>query len=106
MTSPFDHSAIDEVIHGRLRLGIMAYVSAVASASFLEIKNAVKATDGNLSVHLSKLESAGYVCIKKGFHGKKTFTDVSLTDLGRESWIIYLKNLELLVAAANKAEAQ
>ena len=27
--SPFDHNAIDDVIHGRIRLGVVAYLSAV-----------------------------------------------------------------------------
>lgn len=53
--SKFDHTEIDDVIHGRLRLGIMAYLSTVSPAPFVELKGKVNATDGNLSTHLSKL---------------------------------------------------
>lgn len=100
MTNPFDHSAIDEAIHGRLRLGVMAYLSSVSSASFLEIKAIVQATDGNLSVHLSKLEDVGYVSVTKSFSGKKTLTNVALTQLGRERWLVYLDKLQGLVNAS------
>ena len=53
--SPFDHNAIDDVIHGRIRLGVVAYLSAVDSALFSELRDKVGAIDGNLSAHLRKL---------------------------------------------------
>ena len=62
LNSPdLDLESIDDVIHGRLRLGIMAYLSAVNPASFPELKDKTGATNGNLSTHLTKLEAAGYV---------------------------------------------
>jgi DNA-binding MarR family transcriptional regulator len=98
--SAFDHSTLDDVIHGRLRLGIMAYLSTVSPATFLELKAKTNATDGNLSAHLSKLEDAGYVRIDKAFEGKKPVTRVELTDAGRAAWIAYLDRLKALLAAA------
>jgi DNA-binding MarR family transcriptional regulator len=97
--SEFDHSRLDDVIHGRLRLGVMAYLSTVSPASFLELKAKVNATDGNLSTHLTKLEAAGYVRIEKLFNGKKPATRVYLTEPGREAWIAYLGRLQSLIAA-------
>lgn len=96
----FDHTAIDDVIHGRLRLGIMAYLSTVSPAPFVELKAKVNATDGNLSTHLSKLEEAGYVEIEKTFRGKKPLTLVHLTKKGRGAWIGYLDRLQALLNAA------
>ncbi|MFI5269539.1 MAG: transcriptional regulator, partial [Chloroflexota bacterium] len=52
----FDIERIDEVIHGRLRLGVMAYLSSAGLADFNALKAKLQATDGNLSVHLRKLE--------------------------------------------------
>lgn len=98
--SAFDHSTLDDVIHGRLRLGIMAYLSTVSPATFLELKAKTNATDGNLSAHLSKLEDAGYVRIDKAFEGKKPVTRAELTDKGRAAWIAYLDRLKALLAAA------
>jgi len=88
------------VIHGRLRLGVMAYLSTVSPAPFLELKAKVNATDGNLSTHLSKLEDAGYVKIEKTFLGKKPHTLVHLTKAGRTAWIDYLNRLQSLISAA------
>lgn len=96
----FDHTELDDVIHGRLRLGVMAYLSTASPATFLELKAKVNATDGNLSAHLSKLEEAGYVRIEKQFEGKKPVTRVHLTDAGREAWIAYLDRLRAMLNAA------
>jgi DNA-binding MarR family transcriptional regulator len=98
--SSFDHSDIDEVIHGRLRLGVMAYLSTASPASFVDLKAKVNATDGNLSTHLSKLEEAGYVRLEKTFNGKKPLTRVHLTKAGRAAWLAYLTWLENMIAAA------
>jgi DNA-binding MarR family transcriptional regulator len=95
----FDHTGLDDVIHGRLRLGIMAYLSTVSPASFQELKAKVNATDGNLSTHLTKLEATGYVRIEKRFNGKKPATSVHLTEKGREAWIAYLDRLQGMIAA-------
>jgi DNA-binding HxlR family transcriptional regulator len=93
----FDIDGIDEVIHGRLRLGIMAYLSSAETADFNALKAKVQATDGNLSVHLRKLEDAGYVDIDKQFVGKKPLTTVSLTKAGRTAFIRYLDAMARLV---------
>lgn len=98
----FDHTDIDDVIHGRLRLGVMAYLSTASPASFVELRAKVNATDGNLSAHLQKLEDAGYVRIEKSFKGKKPHTDVHLTDKGRDAWIGYLARLQALLGAARR----
>ncbi|MDZ4776747.1 MAG: transcriptional regulator [Alphaproteobacteria bacterium] len=99
MTS-FDHTELDDVIHGRLRLGVMAYLSTASPATFLELKAKVNATDGNLSAHLSKLEEAGYVRIEKQFEGKKPVTRAHLTEAGRDAWIAYLDRLKAMLSAA------
>lgn len=98
--SRFDHTEIDDVIHGRLRLGVMAYLSTVSPAAFGELKAKVNATDGNLSTHLTKLEEAGYVKIEKKFQGKKPLTLVHLTKSGRNAWIGYLNRIQALLSAA------
>lgn len=96
MTEQFDPSGLDEVIHGKLRLGVMAYLSAVDRATFAELKARTGATDGNLSVHLSKLEEAGYVSVEKKFVGKRPQTSARLTEAGRTAWIAYLDMMKRL----------
>ena len=96
----FDIEAIDEVIHGRIRLGIMAYLSSAGSADFNELKARLQATDGNLSVHLRKLEDAGYIDVEKAFVGRKPRTTVTLSDTGRTAFVRYLDAMQKLVAGA------
>ena len=93
----FDIAQIDEVIHGRLRLGIMAYLISAQSADFNTLKARLQATDGNLSVHLRKLEEAGYVVLDKSFSGRKPLTRVRLSDAGRAAFRIYLDTLSGLI---------
>ena len=96
----FDIDQIDEVIHGRLRLGVMAYLTNVRTAEFTELKTRLQATDGNLSVHLRKLEDAGYVSLDKSFSGRKPLTRISLTETGRTAFIRYLDAISKLVDSA------
>ena len=97
MADDFDIERIDEIIHGRLRLGVMTYLSSGGTADFNELKARLQATDGNLSVHLRKLEDAGFVTIDKTFVGKKPLTRVTLTDKGRSAFVNYLDAMARLV---------
>jgi DNA-binding MarR family transcriptional regulator len=97
----FDIGDLDEVIHGRVRLGIMAYLSASEAADFATLKARLQLTDGNLSVHLRKLEEAGYVELRKAFVGKKPQTSVRITSAGRGAFAAYLDALARLVGAAS-----
>ena len=100
MTGDFDIAKIDEIIHGRLRLGIMAYLSTAQVAEFNELKEKLQTSDGNLSAHLRKLEEAGYVTIKKSFSGRKPLTRVMLAEKGRAAFVTYLDAIERLLPRA------
>jgi DNA-binding MarR family transcriptional regulator len=89
--------AVDDIIHGRLRMGIMAYLSAVNPASFPELLEKTGTSNGNLSTHLTKLENAGYVTQEKGFKGKRPQTLVHLTKTGRKAWIDYLEAMKKIL---------
>ncbi|MCA3343683.1 MAG: transcriptional regulator [Roseomonas sp.] len=93
----FDIHAIDEVIHGRVRRGIMAYLIGAGSADFATLKAKLDTTDGNLSVHLRKLEEAGYVTVTKSFRARKPLTEVTLTEPGRNAFAEYLHALRKLM---------
>ena len=97
MSGDFDITAIDDVIHGRLRLGVMAYLSGCGTADFTELKTKLAASDGNLSVQLRKLEEAEYVAIEKTYAGRKPLTRVAITDKGRSAFILYLDAIEKLL---------
>ncbi|MFM7778968.1 MAG: winged helix-turn-helix domain-containing protein [Alphaproteobacteria bacterium] len=93
----FDINTIDEVIHGRVRLGILAYLVGAGSADFGTLKARLDTTDGNLSVHLRKLEETGYVTVTKSFRARKPLTEVALTEPGRQAFAEYVQALGALL---------
>ena len=84
---------INKLIHEPARLMIISLLYVVESADFLWIKGQTGLTDGNLSSHLSKLESAGYVTVEKSIKNKKTNTLLKLSKGGRKAFEEYRKKL-------------
>ena len=89
----FNVEQIDDVIHGRVRLGVMAYLAASDVAEFNTLKEKIGATDGTLSVHLRKLEEAGYIAIDKSFRNRRPLTTARITPDGRKAFKRYLDAL-------------
>lgn len=100
----YDHTQIDDVIHSRLRLAIMAVLASVDRAEFAFLRRQVNATDGNLGAHLRKLEEAGYIRMEKQFVDRKPRTDCYLTDLGRRAFRDYIERLGSLVQATRNGK--
>ena len=88
---------LDQVIHERLRLGIVSALAVNETLSFADLKRLLNTTDGNLSVHARKLEDAGYLEYKKFFQGRTPRTEYSLTALGKKSLEKYLEQMESII---------
>lgn len=95
--SEFDHTAIDEMLQSRVRLAIVAYLAGAGTAEFSAVRDATKTTDGNASVHLRKLEEAGYVSMEKRFVNRKPQTLYTLNKLGHQALLDYVAHLEKLL---------
>ena len=87
-------TGIDRLIHEPSRLTIMAHLYVVESADFLFLIRQTGMTWGNLSVHISKLEAAGYIDVQKEFIGKKPHTVLSLTKQGRTAFETYRQSMK------------
>ncbi len=94
---------LDRLIHERLRLGIVSALAAGDSMSFHDLKQILKTTDGNLSVHARKLEEAGYIKVSKSFADRKPRTAYQLTENGRRALKAYLDNMETILTEAREA---
>ena len=88
---------IDKIIHEPARLKIMAQLYVVEKADFLFIMRQTGMTQGNVSGHLAKLESAKYVNIRKGYAGKRPQTMISLTELGRKAFKDYIESMQQML---------
>ena len=94
---------LDRLLHDRMRLGIVSALAAGDELSFTDLKAALSATDGNLSVHARKLEEAGYVSCEKTFAGRTPRTDYKLTSAGRRALEKYLDHMDALIKAARRS---
>ena len=96
--------ALSKLFHERARLGIMtALVSRKGEVEFNVLLNTLKLTKGNLAVHISKLEDAGYVEVRKSFVGKVPRTTYRATPMGRRDFSAYLTILEDVIARARES---
>jgi DNA-binding HxlR family transcriptional regulator len=88
---------LDRLIHERLRLGLVSALAVNESLSFTEIKELLRTTDGNLSVHARKLEEAKYITVSKSFEGRMPHTEYKLTSAGRKALERYLEHMESII---------
>ena len=91
---------LDNLIHERIRLGIVSALAANESLTFSELKELLQTTDGNVSVHTRKLEDAHYITCTKSFAGRVPRTEYQLTAVGRSALGRYLDHMEALIRAA------
>ena len=84
----------DNVLHQTIRSKLIAVLIHNDEIPFIALKKELDLTDGNLSSHLKKLELVNYIEINKIFEGKKPKTLVKITDIGRDAFKVYIKQLE------------
>ena len=89
-------SSIDKLIHAPARLLLMANLYVVERADFLFLMTQTGLSFGNLSSHMSKLESAGFIKVEKEFVEKKPVTRLSLTEEGRSAFEDYKRRMQHL----------
>ncbi len=90
---------VDQLIHERIRLGIVSALAVNDSLTFKELKELLQTTDGNLSVHARKLEEANYIICQKSFDKRMPKTEYKLTTIGRKMFEKYLNHMEALIQA-------
>ena len=88
---------LDGLIHERKRLAIVSALAVNSSLSFSELKKLLELSDGNLSVHAQKLETAKYIACKKSFRGRIPRTEYRITQAGRKALDKYLAHMERLI---------
>lgn len=93
---------VDRLIHEPSRSIILAILTAIQSADFLYLQQETGLTKGNLTIHLSKLEKAGYIQIEKTYRGKVPLTLCRITTLGRQAFNIYRQQLQQFIEDTNR----
>ncbi len=95
---------LDRVIHEKGRLPIMSLLAASPELSFTDLRDTLKMTDGNLSMHIKTLQEAGFVSVAKSFHRQRPLTTCSLTSTGRRAFAEYINLLEQIVRQAKETK--
>ena len=96
---------LDQVIHERVRLGIVCALASHDSLTFAELRALLGTTDGNLGLHARRLELARYIGCDKRFAGRVPRTEYRLTAKGRRALERYLTELEAVLAGVTRADA-
>ena len=97
-------AGLDRLIHEPMRLGIVSALAVNDTMTFNELKELLRTTDGNLSVHARKLEEGQYVACEKYFEGRVPKTEYRLTGAGRRALETYLDHMEALIRATREGE--
>ena len=88
---------LNKAFDNRVRLGIMSILLVNDEVDFIEMKERLDLTDGNLASHINALEKLEYVIVKKEFVGKKTKTTYKVSPLGKKAFQDHIKALEKLL---------
>ena len=104
MTHPA--SGLDDIVHQRVRLGILAVAQEARRVEFGFLRASLELTAGNLSQHLAVLEKAGLVEIEKGYAGKRARTWIHLTAAGKTALHNEIMQLKQLIRHLEQATAR
>ncbi len=96
-----DELKFDPVLLSQVRLGVISVLVSREDATFTDLKDLLGSTQGNLTVHLQKLEEAEYITVKKEFVRRKPRTTLRIAPAGRAA---FLRHLEQLKGIAGKQE--
>lgn len=87
----------DKAFESKARLGIMSILAVNEWVSFVEFKELLQMSDGNIASHITALEKCNYIEVKKQFLGKKPNTSYKMTELGKLAFKNHIEALGKLL---------
>ena len=93
----FDYRKLETLIHSPARLGIMTILISGDEVDFNYLKEKLSLSDGNLSIHLLRLEEAKYIKVRKTFFKKRPRTFYKITPQGRTAFENYVDAIEKIL---------
>ncbi len=101
-TEAHPSTLLNEVVHQRARLGILALLAESGRADFPYIRTALQLTDGNLGRHLEVLAREGLVTITKGYEGRRPRTWAEVTEVGESALAAEVAAMKTIVERLEK----
>ena len=102
--APHPAAALDDVVHQRIRLGILVMLAEIPECAFSTLRDELRVTDGNLNRHVQVLVDADLVTMRKGYEGNRPRTWLALTKQGRRALRDELRALEELTARVKNSD--
>lgn len=99
-------NGLDDTVHQRVRLGILTLAHEARQVEFGYLRTTLELTAGNLSQHVSVLESAGLISVEKGYAGKRARTWITLTKAGRAALRDEIAQLKRLIQQIEGSQPQ
>lgn len=96
-------AGLDETVHQRHRLGILAIAAEAGQVDFGYLRRTLDMTAGNLSRHITILDEAGLIDVEKGYEGKRPRTWLTISTAGRRALAAEVAALRALVKAVERA---
>ncbi len=93
---------LDPLLHSELRLAVMSILASADEADVVYMREQTRASAGNLSVQIDKLQKAGYISVEKGFKGRMPRTVCRMTDAGRKAFEDYVDALRSYIGDIRK----
>jgi DNA-binding PadR family transcriptional regulator len=90
------HNSINRVVHEPVRLAILKILTSVKEVDFNFLLTTLGVTKGNLATHINKLETSGFIEVKKEFRGKMPHTSYRITKKGRRQFQKYWENMKAI----------
>lgn len=89
---------LDPLLHSQLRLAIISVLAGVKEADFSYLQETTQATNGNLSVQISKLKDAEYIEVKKSFENNYPKTTCKITKKGLRAFEKYVEDIQQYIS--------
>lgn len=98
MKRGFTIPELDVLIHEPARLRVLALLALVDGADFMYLLRQTGMSRGNLSVQMSRLESAGIVEVSRQLEGNRPRTTYALSGKGLQALKAYKHDMQRLLA--------
>jgi DNA-binding transcriptional ArsR family regulator len=96
---------LDRLVHEPARLLILGVLANVKVVEFTFLEKMSGLSKGNLSSHMSKLEAAGLINVKKRFRGRRPLTELRITAKGRKALNRYREQLNAVVQSLSNLDS-
>ena len=88
---------LNKAFESRVRMGVMAILVVNEWVDHAALRELLDVTDGNLASHLSGLEQANYVQVRKRFVGKRPNTSYKVTAAGSKAFRAHIDAIAALL---------